>query len=85
MLRETGKIVTRSAVITNQLSITMAELIIDYLFSSDKPALIENPANLHQQTAKVQTTIYIHTHWSQIAFSFLDLVNEGYGYIFHGK
>ena len=34
------KIMIKSSAITNRLSITMAELIIDYLFSSDKPALI---------------------------------------------
>ena len=38
--RQTGKIMTISSVITNRLSITMAGLIIDYLFSSDEPALI---------------------------------------------
>ena len=37
--RQTGKIVTKSSVITNRLLIAMAGLIIDYLFSSDKPAL----------------------------------------------
>ena len=35
MLRQTGIIMTKSSVITNRLSITMAVLIIDYLFSSD--------------------------------------------------
>ena len=35
MLRQTGIIMTKSSVITNRLSITMAGLIIDYLFSSD--------------------------------------------------
>ena len=35
MLRQTGKIMTKSSVIVNQLSRTMAGLIIDYLFSSD--------------------------------------------------
>ena len=35
MLRQTGIIMTKSSVITNGLSITMAGLIIDYLFSSD--------------------------------------------------
>ena len=32
---QTGKIMTKSSAITNQLSITMAGLIIAYLFSSD--------------------------------------------------
>ena len=36
---QTGKIMIKSSVITNWLSITMAGLIIDYLFSSDQPAL----------------------------------------------
>ena len=40
MLRQTGKIMTNSSLITNQLSITMAGLIINYIFSSDQPALI---------------------------------------------
>ena len=40
---QTGKIMTKSSVITNRLSITMAGLIIDYLFSSDEPALITVP------------------------------------------
>ena len=35
MLRQTGKIMIKSSSITNQLSIAMAGLIIDYLFSSD--------------------------------------------------
>ena len=35
MLRQTGIIITKFAVKTNRLLITMAELIIDYLFSSD--------------------------------------------------
>ena len=34
-----SKIMTKSSVITNRLSITMAGLIIDHLFSSDEPAL----------------------------------------------
>ena len=38
MLRQTGKIMTKSSVITNRLSIAMAELIINY-FS----ALISQP------------------------------------------
>ena len=36
---QTGKIMTKPLVITNRLSITMAGLIVDYLFSTDKPAL----------------------------------------------
>ena len=32
---QTGKIMTKASAITNRLSITMAGLIIDYLFSSD--------------------------------------------------
>ena len=35
MLRQTGKIMTKSSVITNQLLIAMAGLITDYLFSTD--------------------------------------------------
>ena len=34
-LRQTGKIMTRSSVITNQLLIAMAGLITDYLFNAD--------------------------------------------------
>ena len=34
---------TKSLVITDRLSITMAGLIIDYLFSSDWPALVLIP------------------------------------------
>ena len=37
---QTGKIMIKSSVITNRLSITMAGLIINYLFSFDKPALV---------------------------------------------
>ena len=32
---QTGKIMTKSSVITNRLSVIMAGMIIDYLFSSD--------------------------------------------------
>ena len=39
---QTGKIMTKSSVITIRLSITMAGLIIDYLFSFDKPALVKS-------------------------------------------
>ena len=39
MFRQTGKIMTKPLVITNLLSITIAGLIIDYLFSSNWPAL----------------------------------------------
>ena len=39
-LRQTGKIMTISSVITNRLSITLVGLISDYRFSSDEPALI---------------------------------------------
>ena len=35
ILRQTGKIMTLSSVITDRLLITMVGLIIDYLFSSD--------------------------------------------------
>ena len=35
MLGQTSKIMTKSSVITNQLSIVMAGPIIDYLFSSE--------------------------------------------------
>ena len=37
---QTVKIMTRSSVITNRLPITMAGLIINYLFSFDLPALV---------------------------------------------
>ena len=40
IIRQTGKIMTKSSVITYRLSITMAGLIIGYVFSSDQPALI---------------------------------------------
>ena len=39
MLTQTGKM-TISSMITDQLSITMAGLTIDYLFSSDEQALM---------------------------------------------
>ena len=39
MLNQTGKIITKSSVITDRLSITMPELIIDYLFSSNQSDL----------------------------------------------
>ena len=35
MLKQTGKIMTKSSLITNRLSIAMAGRIIDYFFSSD--------------------------------------------------
>ena len=40
MLRDTGKIMTNSSVITNRVSIALAGPIIDYFFSSDYPALV---------------------------------------------
>ena len=43
MLRQTSKIMTKSSMMTNQLLITMAGLIIDYLFL----ALISQPYNIH--------------------------------------
>ena len=40
MLRQTGKIMAKSSVITNRLSIAMSGPIIEYLLSSDLPALL---------------------------------------------
>ena len=40
MLSQIGKIITKSSVITNRLSITMVAVIIDYFFSLDLPALV---------------------------------------------
>ena len=53
--RVIGKIKITSSAITNQLSITMAGLIIDYLFSSDKPALLASVLNY--ATLKLQSCL----------------------------
>ena len=44
---------TKSSVITNRLSITMAGLIIDYLFSFDYPAL-DSKDVINLETSKDQ-------------------------------
>ena len=41
MLSQIGKIITKSSVITNRLSITMAALIIDYFFQLQLASLIK--------------------------------------------
>ena len=54
MLQQTGKIMTKPSVITNRLSITMAGLIIDDLFSSDTVLLcLRCP---HEETASLATS-----------------------------
>ena len=40
IVRQTGKKMTKPSVITNRLSVALAGLIIDYLFSSDYPASV---------------------------------------------
>ena len=55
MLRQTGKIMTKSSVITNRLSVTMAGLITNYLFSSDSPALgISNDYPQHMFSSRTK-------------------------------
>ena len=53
---------TKSSVITNRLSITMAGLIIDYLFSSDSLFLTDNEGSgLHWCTGQFESMLGAHT------------------------
>ena len=74
MPSQIGKIITKSLVITNRLSFTMAALIIDYYFSSDLPALKvvsylqdENEERLHS------TQDMVNNVFSKQAASFIGI------------